>query len=60
VWYNKLKRREIMTYKIMGKYGNLPWEEVDQTEDVKDAQYLLGEYRMAYGTGWQLKIKKEK
>jgi hypothetical protein len=50
---------EIM-YTIWGKYGNHKWEEVDEAETKESAVYLLGEYRLAYGSEWQLKIKKEK
>jgi len=44
-------------YLILGRYqGNT--EEIDETEDRKDAVYLRGEYAMAYGAGWAISIKK--
>ena len=46
-------------YKIMGKYGRLPKEEIDQADTKADALYLLNEYRLAFGPGWQLGIKSE-
>jgi hypothetical protein len=41
------------TYKIMAKskYGK---EEVDTAEGEKTARYLIGEYRMAFGIGWEI------
>jgi len=42
----------------MGKYGTEKWEEVDRFDDRKEAAKMLNEYRMAYGAGWQLKIKR--
>lgn len=44
------------TYKIMGRY-NGQTEEVDEAETRKDAQYLLSEYKLAFGAGWSLWIK---
>ena len=46
-------------FKIMGKYRQMPWEEVDEAEDKDEADYLLKEYKLAYGEGWKLKIVKE-
>lgn len=31
------------------------WEHCDYAEDFKDKNYLLGEYRLAYGNGYQFK-----
>lgn len=44
-------------YKIIAisKYGT---EEIDQAETIKDAHYLAGEYRMAYGPDFTITIKK--
>jgi hypothetical protein len=44
-------------YVIMGKYCREPKEEIDTAENKQDAEYLLGEYRMAFGAGWTLTIK---
>jgi hypothetical protein len=44
-------------YKIMGTYqGNT--EEIDEADTRKEALYLLGEYRLAFGSEWVLRIKK--
>ena len=31
------------------------WEHCDYAEDREERRYLLDEYRMAYGPGWQFK-----
>lgn len=46
-------------YKIMGKYKSLPAEEIDEAEDISNAEYLLGEYRLAYGCDWRVWYEKE-
>lgn len=44
-------------YVIKGKYGNTAWEDIDETEDINNARYLLGEYRLAYrGMNYQVKM----
>lgn len=48
-----------MSYKIMGRYKNRPVEEIDTAETHKEAQYLLGEYVMAFGSDWQIWIESE-
>ena len=45
---------------VRGKYQSLPFEDVDEAETLKEARYLLGEYSMAYGAGWILKIVRRK
>jgi hypothetical protein len=40
------------TYRIKAKYGHAPVEEIDKTTTEQDANFLVGEYRMAYGKGW--------
>ena len=47
-------------FKIMGKYKGGSWEEIDTADTKQDAEYLLQEYRIAYGGEWRLKITKEK
>jgi streptomycin 6-kinase len=48
-----------MTINIMYRYpGNEP-EVVDTAEDMKEAKYLLTEYRMAYGGVGSLWLKKD-
>jgi hypothetical protein len=41
---------------IQGKYESNPWEDIDSFPDKKTAESMLAEYRLAYGSGWQLKI----
>jgi len=38
-------------YRIMGKYRNRS-EEIDCTDTEKEANYLVSEYQMAYGSDW--------
>ena len=45
-------------YKIMGKYTGCSWEEVDNFNTRKEAESMLAEYSMAYGSDWTLKIVK--
>jgi len=47
-----------MEFKIIGKYKSLPVEEIDKAETRKEANYLLQEYRLAFGKDWQLHIKR--
>ena len=43
-----------MSIKIWGKYKNLPVEELDEADDQKTADSLVGEYRMAYDKDWSV------
>ncbi len=44
------------TYQILGTYkGNT--EVLDGANNLKEAQYLVKEYRMAFGNDWIIKIK---
>ena len=45
-----------MGYIIYGK-SKFGKEEIDTAEDLDEAHYLVGEYRMAYGSGWTFQIK---
>lgn len=45
-------------FTIFGKYQGQPWEEIDTANDKQECDYLLGEYRMAFGPGWTFKIKR--
>lgn len=47
-------------YVIYGKYKNEPWEELDTAETASERDYLLGEYRMAFGAGWSYKTSRRK
>ncbi len=48
-----------MEYLIIGTYQG-ETEEVDSADTKEEAQYLLGEYRLAFGPDWYLRIKKGK
>ena len=45
-------------YVIKGKYKGMAWEEIDTTDTKKDLNYLLGEYHLAYGSGWKFKTSR--
>lgn len=47
-----------MEYAIMGKQGSNPAEVVDTFESIKEARAMVQEYRMAFGYGWNLWIKR--
>lgn len=40
-------------YKIMGKYQG-ETEEIDMATSKDEADYLISEYRMAYGRDWKI------
>ena len=44
-------------YTLMGKYKNGRQEEIDTAETKHDADYLLQEYRLAFGPAWLLWIE---
>jgi|TARA_Y100000310_G_scaffold188544_1_gene188503 hypothetical protein len=43
-------------YKIMGK-SKFGTEEIDTAENFSEAVYLVDEYTMAYGEGWEIWIE---
>jgi|TARA_Y100000034_G_scaffold133551_1_gene199336 hypothetical protein len=47
-----------MPFVIMGKYEGGDWEEIDEAETKPDLRYLLGEYKLAFGPGWQFRTKR--
>jgi hypothetical protein len=49
--------KKTIMYKIfaISKYGT---EEIDQAETISEANYLAGEYRMAYGPEFTITIKR--
>jgi hypothetical protein len=49
--------RETDAYTIYARMGR-ETEEVDTASDEMEAQYLVGEYQVAYGDGWQVFSKK--
>lgn len=46
-----------MKYKIMGRHCG-ETEEIDSADTMREAQYLANEYRIAFGAGWQIFIKR--
>lgn len=54
------KADAVFIYKIMGSYKGGPLEEIDEATNPADASFLLAEYRLAFGAGWELTIKREK
>ena len=47
-------------FKIVGKYKNNAWEELDSFDTYPEAIKMLSEYIMAYGQGWKIDIKRAK
>lgn len=47
-------------FKIMGRYEGGEEEEVDSAETKRDAEYLLSEYKLAFGAGWSLRIVRKR
>lgn len=43
-------------YQILCKYQNQPFEHCDYATDKKEKDYLLGEYRLAYGNEFSFKV----
>ena len=45
-------------YVLLGKYsgGGGAWEEIDNASTGEEIGYLLHEYQIAYGKGWQFSI----
>tara|TARA_Y100000034_G_C6730559_1_gene323607 strand:- start:283 stop:426 length:144 start_codon:yes stop_codon:yes gene_type:complete len=46
-------------YKILGRYRGMEWEEIDQCEDSWECDRLLNEYILAFGKGWEFRVKYE-
>jgi hypothetical protein len=44
-------------FEIIGTYRGES-EVVDETDDRKDAEYLKGEYQLAFGPEWRIRIKR--
>ena len=51
--------KDINMYKILAKYRG-ETEEVDTADTLQEAQYLVSEYRMAYGSEWIVWFVKDK
>lgn len=48
------------TYEIFCRYQREPWEHCDYAKDAQERDYLLGEYRLAYGKGFAFKVVRVK
>ena len=48
-----------MTFVIWGKTSGARKEEIDQADTERDARYLVHEYRMAFGSDWNIWYTKE-
>ena len=44
-------------YEIWGRY-NGEWEKIDESDNRNDADYLVGEYMMAFGSDWIIEWRK--
>jgi hypothetical protein len=42
-------------YQILTRYNNQPWEHCDYAKDSKEKNYLLKEYKIAYGAEFSFK-----
>lgn len=45
--------------RIEGRYCGGEWEEID-TCSPADLDYLMGEYRLAFGRGWEFRVVDER
>lgn len=45
-------------FKIVGKYPGQPKETIDECEAKAEADHLLAEYRMAFGSEWIIWIER--
>lgn len=44
---------------VLGRYKDGEEEQVDQAETQREAEFLLGEYQVAYGRDWTLRISEQ-
>ena len=44
---------------IWGRYNNGKKEKIDTTSTKREANYLVGEYQLAFGKGWKIWVGKE-
>ncbi len=42
-------------YAILGRYNSREWEIIDYAASRIERTQLIAEYRMAFGSGWELK-----
>ena len=48
-----------MQYVIYGRTSGTRYEEIDRAATRQELRYLLGEYRLAFGPGWEFKVCRE-
>ena len=53
----KERWEESKMYRIVGSYQGKPEEVIDQFRTKKEAELMLAEYSLAFGSGWTLNIK---
>ena len=44
------------TYEVWGRYEN-EWEMIDCTDTEREANEMLCEYRMSFGSDWKMEIR---
>lgn len=54
------KRKTKDVYIIRGSYLGMPKEDIDTADTLTEARYLKGEYKLAFGTDWNLYIEKRR
>ena len=55
---NAYKPQQGYRYQILTRnqqYNGRAWEHCDYAKDKQEKNYLVGEYRLAYGVGWEFK-----
>jgi hypothetical protein len=45
-------------YLILGRYHGQSEEEIDSADTLDDARYLAREYRLAFGQGWTIRVRR--
>ena len=48
-----------MGYKVIGRYRNNDYEEIDSAETKDEADFLRDEYRLAFGSEWLIKVVRD-
>lgn len=43
-------------FEILGKYVEGDWEVLDTADERSEAHFLLAEYRLAFGPGWDFNV----
>jgi len=48
-----------MKNELWGKYADGYWEHIDTADEDNTKEFLLSQYRLAFGSGWQFAWRKE-